>query len=69
VASQNTVFKASDAEISVPVTKLITNDRMSIASAVEFRADDSGNSAETLPLQRWVADKPQIVANINSAPP
>jgi hypothetical protein len=30
VAIQNTVFKASDAEICVPVTKLITNDRMRI---------------------------------------
>jgi hypothetical protein len=28
VASQNTVFKASDAEICTPVTKLITNDRI-----------------------------------------
>jgi MFS family permease len=29
VASQNTVFKASDVEICVPVTKIITNDRIS----------------------------------------
>jgi hypothetical protein len=28
VASQNAVFKASDAKISVPVTKIITNDRI-----------------------------------------
>ena len=31
MASQNTVFKASDAEICTPVTKLITNDRMTFA--------------------------------------
>ncbi len=30
MASQNTVFKASDAEICTPVTKLITNDRITM---------------------------------------
>jgi mRNA-degrading endonuclease toxin of MazEF toxin-antitoxin module len=36
VASQNTVFKASDAEICVPVTKLITNDRISQIRVVDI---------------------------------
>ncbi len=37
MASQNTVFKASDDEICTPVTKLITNDRMSDLSTKELR--------------------------------
>jgi hypothetical protein len=57
VASQNTVFKASDAEICTPVTKLITNDRikhairafdakLSVTGATDLRPlDGTGHSS------------------------
>ncbi len=46
MADQNTVFKASDAEICVPVTKLLTNDRMTIRDQWEFYCPGRGSGME-----------------------